>query len=448
MDLRIQNKFRLKNKIGNGAFGEVYLAEDLETHEFVAAKLEPKTVKYSQILNEKRAYSRLAGCVGIPRVHWYGKEGDFNVLIIDLLGSSLQQLFLEQKKKFSLKTVLMIAVQVISCIESIHKKGLLHRDIKPENFAIGQNLDENIIFALDFGISSRFIDPKTRKHIDYSDGKSLTGTARYVSLNVHKGIEPTRRDDMEAIAYMLIYFMKGNLPWAGLKCESKEEKYRLIFEKKKQISSDILCEGLPHEFQLFLDDVRRLDFDDEPHYALYRKFFTDLFIREGFVYDYHYDWCHVGHSSFISSIPQISSFSGHSSPSRSGSPKISSFPTSQHSSIYQAKNIPLSKHGRNLKSECRNRHICQSQETFVNTSRKRTYLFEEKTTEMRKEREKERQKEQEKRKLQKNFEPSASSPNFEKEPEITQSRTVRRVKLYPLFTGSVVKPSLRSKPVI
>ena len=441
MDLKIQNKFSLKSKIGSGAFGEVYLAENTETHEFVAVKLEPNTVNHSQLLNEKRAYARLNGCVGIPRVHWYGKEGDYNVLIIDLLGSSLQQLFVDQKKKFTLKTVLMIALQVLARIETIHKKGLIHRDIKPENFVVGFHYDnQNVIYAIDFGISERYIDQKTGKHIEYADGKSLTGTARYVSRNVHKGIEPTRRDDMESIAYMLIYLLKGNLPWAGIKCETKEEKYKKIYEKKKQISSDILCSGIPHEFQLFLDDVKRLDYADEPHYALYRKFFTDLFIREGFVYDYKFDWTTA--STFKSPPAPFSIISGPSSPAKTPTIKFSPMPSfSQHSSIYESKELPFSNKRRYLQSECRSRNIAQSQDRLLCASKKKLNPLKEHSHKNKMDHENPPEEEK-----AANHRRSVSGSSLEQH-EIgqIQQKNIRRVKLYPAFVGTVVKPSLRTK---
>jgi serine/threonine protein kinase len=209
---------------------------------------------------------------------------------MDLLGRSIEDLFIQAQRKFSLKTVLMIADQVISRIQYLHCKSIIHRDIKPENFMIGTGAHVSLIHIIDMGLSKRYRDPKTHQHIPFREGKPLTGTARYTSINTHLGIEQSRRDDLEGIAYMLIYLMKGSLPWMGLKAENRKLKYELISEKKIATSAETLCCGLPQEFLIFLNEVRRLDFPDEPDYKLYRELFRNLFIKEGLQFDYKYDW--------------------------------------------------------------------------------------------------------------------------------------------------------------
>lgn len=181
-------------------------------------------------------------------MHWCGQENDFNFLVMDLLGQNLEELFNLCKRKFTLKTVLMIADQILSNLEYIHFKNYVHRDIKPENFLIGQGKKSHIIYTIDFGLSKRYRDSRTHEHIPLKDGKPLIGTARYASVNTHKGIEQSRRDDLEAIGYMLIYFLKGQLPWQGIRTQRKEEKYQKILEKKTSTGIDLLCKGIPHEF--------------------------------------------------------------------------------------------------------------------------------------------------------------------------------------------------------
>mgnify|MGYP002621408941 CR=1 FL=1 len=130
------------------------------------------------------------------------------------------------KKKLSIKTVCMLAYQMVQRIEYIHSRGYIHRDIKPGNFLIGKNIDNKKIYIIDFGLSKKYIDKNTGNHIIYKEGKGLTGTARYVSLNTHYGIEQSRRDDIEGIAYNLIYFAKGKLPWQELKQKIKKKNIK------------------------------------------------------------------------------------------------------------------------------------------------------------------------------------------------------------------------------
>lgn len=292
MDLRVGSKFVLRRKLGAGSFGEIYYGEHVVSHEPVAIKLESLQTRPQQLMNESRQYKALDGGIGIPKIKWYGVEGDYNVLVMDLLGKSLEDLFVQCHRKFSLKTVLMIADQMLTRIEYIHNRNIIHRDIKPDNFVIGgSDKTANLIHVIDFGLSKKYRDSKTHQHIPFREGRPLTGTARYTSINTHLGIEQSRRDDLEGIAYVLIYLLKGTLPWMGLKAENRKQKYELISQKKIAVPVDMICQGLPHEFSVFLTEVRRLDFTDRPDYSFYRQMFRDLFIKEGYVYDYEYDWC-------------------------------------------------------------------------------------------------------------------------------------------------------------
>lgn len=150
-------------------------------------------------------------------VHWSGIENKNNYMIIDLLGPNIEDLFSLCNKKFNLKTVLLLADQMLQRIEYVHSKSYIHRDIKPENFLMGLGKKTHIVHIIDFGLSKKYRDPKTLQHIPYRENKTLTGTARYASINAHLGIEQSRRDDLEAIAYMLIYLIKGYLPWQGIR---------------------------------------------------------------------------------------------------------------------------------------------------------------------------------------------------------------------------------------
>jgi casein kinase 1 len=228
--------------------------------------------------------------VGIPNVHWYGVEGDYNVMVIDLLGPSLEDLFGFCNRKFSLKTVLMLADQMINRVEYVHAKNFIHRDIKPDNFLIGLGKKANQVHIIDFGLAKKYRDPKTQQHIPYREGKNLTGTARYASVNTHLGIEQSRRDDLEAVGYVLMYFNRGSLPWQGLKANSKKEKYEKIMEKKVSTPIEVLCKHFPTEFVTYLNYCRSLRFEDRPDYAYLRRLLKDLFFKEGYQYDFVFDW--------------------------------------------------------------------------------------------------------------------------------------------------------------
>ena len=301
MDLRVAGRWRLGRKVGSGSFGDIYQGTNLESGEPVAIKLEPLKSRHPQLLYESRIYKILhhntssvtahpVGPVGIPEVKWYGTEGDYTVMIIDLLGPSLEDLFSFCGRKFSLKTTLMLADQILARMEYIHAKSFLHRDIKPDNFLMGTGKRGHIVYIIDFGLAKKYRDPRTNQHIPYREGKNLTGTARYCSLYTHLGAEQSRRDDLEAVGYILLYFLRGSLPWQGLKATTKQEKYDRISEKKMSTSVDSLCKGYPPELAVYMNYCRALRFEDKPDYSYLRKLFRDLFTKEGYETDYVFDW--------------------------------------------------------------------------------------------------------------------------------------------------------------
>ncbi|KAK4432871.1 Casein kinase-like protein 2 [Sesamum alatum] len=290
MEPRVGNKYRLGRKIGSGSFGEIYLGTNIQTNEEVAIKLENVKTKHPQLLYESKLYRILQGGTGIPNVRWFGVEGDYNVLVMDLLGPSLEDLFNFCSRKLSLKTVLMLADQMINRVEFVHSKSFLHRDIKPDNFLMGLGRRANQVYIIDFGLAKKYRDSSTHQHIPYRENKNLTGTARYASMNTHLGIEQSRRDDLESLGFVLMYFLRGSLPWQGLKAGTKKQKYEKISEKKVSTSIEALCRGYPTEFASYFHYCRSLRFEDKPDYAYLKRIFRDLFIREGFQFDYVFDW--------------------------------------------------------------------------------------------------------------------------------------------------------------
>lgn len=290
LDLRINRNYRLLRKLGKGGFGAVYEAINLETQEHVAIKLESTRNDPSILDEEVRIYKLLAGGCGIPRVQWYGTECDFNAMVFDLLGPSLEDLFNFCRRKFSLKTVLMLADQLISRLHYIHSKGFIHRDIKPENFLMGVGNNGNKVYATDLGLSTEYRVATKDSDKAQQGNTSLVGTPRYASINGHLGAEQSRRDDMESLGYLLVYFLRGSLPWQGLKAPERKQKDKLILEKKRATSIEQLCDGLPKEFAEYFHHIRSLGFGDPPRYRHLRKIFHTLFLRESFEYDHVFDW--------------------------------------------------------------------------------------------------------------------------------------------------------------
>ncbi|XP_057781504.1 casein kinase 1-like protein 10 isoform X2 [Salvia miltiorrhiza] len=240
-------------------------------------------------------------------------------MVIDLLGPSLEDLFNYCNRKFSLKTVLMLADQLINRVEFMHSRGFLHRDIKPDNFLMGLGRKANQVYIIDYGLAKKYRDLNSHRHIPYRENKNLTGTARYASVNTHLGVEQSRRDDLESLGYVLMYFLRGSLPWQGLKAGTKKQKYDRISEKKMLTPMEVLCKSYPSEFLSYFHYCRSLRFEDKPDYSYLKRLFRDLFIREGYQFDYVFDWT-------ILKYPQI----GSSSRTRpTGKPPTNAGPSSE-----------------------------------------------------------------------------------------------------------------------
>ncbi|KAJ3081213.1 casein kinase I, partial [Quaeritorhiza haematococci] len=309
----VGSHFKVGKKIGEGSFGVIYEGVNLLNNQPVAIKFEPRKSDAPQLRDEYRTYKIMAGSVGIPNVYYFGQEGLHNILCIDLLGPSLEDMFDLCGRKFSTKTVCMAAKQMLTRVQTIHEKNLIYRDIKPDNFLIGRlprhsssdpKRREGIIashsaqhphpasqvYIVDFGMAKQYRDPKTKQHIPYREKKSLSGTARYMSINTHLGREQSRRDDLESLGHVFMYFLRGSLPWQGLKAATNKQKYEKIGEKKQTTSIKELCDGFPEEFAQYLSYVRNLKFEETPDYDYLRGLLNKVLAKIGEVDDGVFDW--------------------------------------------------------------------------------------------------------------------------------------------------------------
>ena len=271
------NKLFIKKKLGNGAFGEIFKGENVLTKEQIAIKCELiKENHISLLKTEINILNLLQGGKGIPKIYGFISSQKHNFMLFELLGRNLEELFQLCNKNFSKKTVLSLGYHMLNRIEFIHSRHIIHRDIKPENFLMGRGKKNNVVYLCDFGLAKRFRDKKTGAHIPYKDGKNFTGTATYASIYTHMGIEQSRRDDLESLAFILIYFIKGTLPWKNLKAKNAKDKQIKIFSKKVNTKVEDICSGLPQEFSKFLQYARDLHFEQKPDYEFLRGLLKEM----------------------------------------------------------------------------------------------------------------------------------------------------------------------------
>ncbi|KAI0209214.1 Casein kinase 1-like protein 5, partial [Lamellibrachia satsuma] len=287
-------KARVLELINRGSFGEIHRGVMLETNEEVAVKLEKQKAPCPQLLAEADVYRHLQGGPGIPKFYWgglYDYEPFYNVLVIEYLGPSIQDLFAYCHHIFSLKTVLMLADQMLDIIQFIHENHFIYRDIKPDNFLIGVDVDTHRIYIVDFGLAKKYLRGRAlRRSSSYHFSHPMVGTTRYASLHAHRGEDLSPRDDMESLAYVWIYLLRGNLPWQGLKAEHRDQTFAAVKEAKLSMTAERLCEGLPDTFASYLNYAKNMKMDDVPHYKGIKTKFQALAKAEGIVYDWQYDW--------------------------------------------------------------------------------------------------------------------------------------------------------------
>jgi serine/threonine protein kinase len=257
----INNKYKILERIGEGAFGSIYRGQNIRTLELVAIKIEPIGNETKLLKNESIVYQYLNNVDGIPTVKWFGKDEENYYMVIQLLGESLQSIK-NKRDCFSLKLVLQIGIHIIELLKTIHEKGLVHRDIKPDNFLLGLDSDSKRIFIIDFGFCKSYLFDG--KHVPQKRTHNLIGSRTYASINAHNCIELSRRDDLESLGYMLIYFYAGVLPWQLDTSNVHMNANEHIIRSKQDIMENT---NIPKILTNYIRYVRGLGFSEKPHYS-------------------------------------------------------------------------------------------------------------------------------------------------------------------------------------
>jgi len=291
----IFNKYKVKRFMELSEYCWAYQGVNVKNNEPVFLKFEKRNSRFNFLENEVFCLYNLKG-FGLPKILSYGKIGLYNVLIEELLGNSLHNLWnlwkLKKKdKNLNLKNICMVALQVINRLEYMHSKDYIHKDIKPQNFVIGRK-DPHIIYIIDFGISKKYRSSRTGKHIKYINNKVTIGSMNFLSINANIGYEQSRRDDLESLGYMLIFLANDNLPWMRFEDSNinKRMKCLKIYNLKKAISAEKLCKGLPEEFTEYINYTRKLKFEEDPNYDYIRKLFLSILFKNHEKNDLNFFW--------------------------------------------------------------------------------------------------------------------------------------------------------------
>ena len=260
-------KILTDKRLGGGSFGHVYKCLNIKTNKEYSIKIESNDNTNPQLLHEYKILKSLEGNEGIPTTYLFKNIGGESILIMDLLGPNLEDILQDTKTKtFTLKTCLMALKQIIERLKLIHKEGIIHRDLKPENLLVTKNIRNCLIYLIDYGLSKKYKDIKNDIHIPFKNDRQITGTIRYVSINTHKGIEQSRRDDIESSLYIITYFLNGKLNWDGIKCKTKEEKIQKIMEKKEEFKNNKEYKKLPQTLSQIFQYAYHLGFEEKPNY--------------------------------------------------------------------------------------------------------------------------------------------------------------------------------------
>ena len=281
----------LSKKLGEGAFGKIYECQNIKNKQTYAAKIEYHSAPNPQLYQESKIMTEMKGKLGFPTCYQVIYLKQELVMVTDLLGPNIQDIMDNiEGKKFTMKSTLILTEQMLKRLRDLHEKGIIHRDMKPENFVIGKGKNEKLIYMIDFGLSRHYLIEKTQQHIPMKSDRSIVGTLRYISMNCHEGLEVSRRDDLESLAYMMIHFVIGELPWMGIKAKSLGEKYKRVYEKKQETVPDDICKILPDEMKSFLQHILNLEFEEKPNYDYLEGLIKSLKSKYGFKNDDNFEW--------------------------------------------------------------------------------------------------------------------------------------------------------------
>ena len=281
----------LSKKLGEGAFGKIYECQNIKNKQTYAAKIEYHSAPNPQLYQESKIMTEMKGKLGFPTCYQVIYLKQELVMVTDLLGPNIQDIMDNiEGKKFTMKSTLLLTEQMLKRLRDLHEKGIIHRDMKPENFVIGKGKNEKLIYMIDFGLSRHYLIEKTQQHIPMKSDRAIVGTLRYISMNCHEGLEVSRRDDLESLAYMMIHFVIGELPWMGIKAKSLGEKYKRVYEKKQETVPDDICKILPDEMKSFLQHILNLEFEEKPNYDYLEGLIKSLKSKYGFKNDDNFEW--------------------------------------------------------------------------------------------------------------------------------------------------------------
>lgn len=271
------NKYEIVKYINSGSFGHVFKAR-INDNSFVALKIPVKTLEkdgQSSLCDEFKIYKNISNPEkGVANMKMTVCK-DQKIIVMDLLGPSLENILSKYKRKLKIKTIVYISIELLKILKYIHSCGYLHRDLKSDNFVVGYE-DRKKLYCIDFGLAKKFVD-KSGNHIPFKTDKKFVGTARYASIASHNLQEQGRKDDLESLGYLFIYLFKGKLPWQNVKTTDKFQKHQLIKDFKINTTEEMLCKDMPKEFCVFLKYVRNMEFTEDPPYHSFIKMFTKLY---------------------------------------------------------------------------------------------------------------------------------------------------------------------------